>query len=116
MRIDDEIRGQLATRFEVLLPHRNERQQWLALVCEARLLGQGGVHVVQHHPRGGHRGEADERRPGGPEGPAPGRDPRPHGHEIVLRPAARYAFPTVTLEPTPAESVVRPEREDARWG
>jgi hypothetical protein len=39
MRVDDEVRGQLATRFEVLLPHLNERQQRLALAREARLLG-----------------------------------------------------------------------------
>jgi hypothetical protein len=38
MRIPMEVRGQLATRFEVLLPHLNERQQRLALAVEARLL------------------------------------------------------------------------------
>ena len=37
---------QLATRFEVLLPHLNERQQRLALAVEARLLGHGGVRTV----------------------------------------------------------------------
>jgi len=41
-----EVRGQLATRFEVLLPHLNERQQRLALAVEARLLGHGGVRAV----------------------------------------------------------------------
>src|SRR3954467_9214271 len=46
MRVDDEVRGQLATRFEELLPHLNERQQRLALGCEARLLGHGGVAAV----------------------------------------------------------------------
>jgi hypothetical protein len=46
MRVDDEVLGQLATRFEVLLPHLNERQQRLALGCEARLLGHGGVAAV----------------------------------------------------------------------
>src|SRR3954447_23661581 len=46
MRVDDEVRGQLATRFEVLLPYLNERQQRLALACEARLLGHGGVAAV----------------------------------------------------------------------
>src|SRR4051794_4375912 len=46
MRVDDEVRGQLATRFEGLLPHLNERQQRLALGCEARLLGHGGVAAV----------------------------------------------------------------------
>jgi len=33
-------------RFEVLLPHLNERQQRLALATEARLLGHGGVNAV----------------------------------------------------------------------
>ena len=46
MRIDSEVRGELATRFEVLLPHLNERQQRLALATEARLLGHGGVRAV----------------------------------------------------------------------
>ncbi len=46
MRIDVESRGQLATRFAVLLPHLNERQQRLALATEARLLGHGGVRAV----------------------------------------------------------------------
>jgi transposase len=41
-----EVRGQLAARFEVLLPHLNERQQRLALAVEARLLGHGGVRGV----------------------------------------------------------------------
>ncbi len=41
MRVDDEVRGQLATRFEVLLLHLNERKQRLALGTEARLLGHG---------------------------------------------------------------------------
>src|SRR5918997_2577361 len=46
MRIDAEVRGQLARRFEVLLPHLNERQQRLALATEARLLGHGGIRAV----------------------------------------------------------------------
>src|SRR4030095_8468919 len=46
MRIPMEVLGQLATRFEVLLPHLNERQQRLALAVEARLLGHGGVRAV----------------------------------------------------------------------
>src|ERR687888_768972 len=46
MRIPQEVRGQLAARFEVLLPHLNERQQRLALAVEARLLGHGGVRAV----------------------------------------------------------------------
>jgi hypothetical protein len=46
MRVDDEVRGQLAARFVVLLPHLNERQQRLALATEARLLGRGGLAAV----------------------------------------------------------------------
>src|SRR5512144_206154 len=46
MRIDAEVRGQLARRFQVLLPHLNERQQRLALATEARLLGHGGIRAV----------------------------------------------------------------------
>jgi transposase len=33
-------------RFEVLLPHLNERQKRLAMATEARLLGHGGVRAV----------------------------------------------------------------------
>src|SRR3954470_9989586 len=43
---DAQVGGRLAIRFEVLLPHLNERQQRLALACEARLLGHGGVAAV----------------------------------------------------------------------
>src|SRR5215213_7433485 len=46
MGVDAEVRGQLARRFEVLLPHLNERQQRLALATEARLLGHGGIRAV----------------------------------------------------------------------
>jgi Rhodopirellula transposase DDE domain len=46
MRVSMEVRDQLAARFEVLLPHLNERQQRLALATEARLLGHGGVRLV----------------------------------------------------------------------
>ncbi len=46
MRIDAETHARLATRFEVLLPHLNERQQRLALATEARLLGHGGIRAV----------------------------------------------------------------------
>ena len=46
MGIPGEVRGQLAARFEVLLPHLNERQQRLALATEARLLGHGGLRAV----------------------------------------------------------------------
>jgi transposase len=46
MRVPMEVREQLAVRFEVLLPHLDERQQRLALAVEARLLGHGGVRAV----------------------------------------------------------------------
>ena len=37
---------ELAPRFEVLMPHLNERQRRLLLATEARLLGHGGVRAV----------------------------------------------------------------------
>src|SRR6266508_1237920 len=46
MRIPQDVRRQLAARFEALLPHLSERQQRLALAVEARLLGHGGVRAV----------------------------------------------------------------------
>jgi hypothetical protein len=46
MAILSEVRDQLAVKFEVLLPHLNERQRRLLLAAEARLLGHGGVRVV----------------------------------------------------------------------
>src|SRR5215208_6807379 len=46
MPVDAEVCGQLARRFEVLLPHLNERPQRLALATEARLLGHGGIRAV----------------------------------------------------------------------
>jgi hypothetical protein len=46
MAILPEARGQLALKFEVLLPHLNERQRRLLLAAEARLLGHGGVRAV----------------------------------------------------------------------
>jgi Rhodopirellula transposase DDE domain len=46
MRIPAEIRDQLSLRFEVLMPHLNERQRRLLLATEARLLGHGGVRAV----------------------------------------------------------------------
>src|SRR4029450_10811353 len=88
MRIPMEVRGQLATRFEVLLPHLNERQQRLAVGVEARLLGRGGVRAVARVAgvsettvrRGVFELEAGEeplppgrvRRPGGSRPPAGG--------------------------------------------
>jgi hypothetical protein len=91
MRIPMEVLGQLATRFEVLLPHLNERQQRLALAVEARLLGHGGVRAVARVAgvsettvrRGMFELEAGEepfppgraRRPGGGRKPAARQDP-----------------------------------------
>src|SRR5215471_18543033 len=46
MRIPADVVDQLALRFEVLLPHLDERQRRLALATEARLLGHGGVRLV----------------------------------------------------------------------
>src|SRR5664280_2727591 len=85
------LRAQLATRFEVLLPHLNERQQRLALATEARLLGHGGVRAVTEAAgvsattvrRGVAELEAGEdplpvrraRRPGGGRKPATAVDP-----------------------------------------
>jgi transposase len=46
MGVASVVREQLAARFEVLLPHLNQRQQRLALATEARLLGHGGVRAV----------------------------------------------------------------------
>jgi Rhodopirellula transposase DDE domain len=46
MSITAEAREQLSVRFEVLMPHLNERQRRLLLATEARLLGHGGVRAV----------------------------------------------------------------------
>src|SRR5690348_12188451 len=46
MRVPAGARDQLSLRFEVLMPHLNERQRRLLLATEARLLGHGGVRAV----------------------------------------------------------------------
>ena len=46
MSVTAGARGQLSVRFEVLMPHLNERQRRLLLATEARLLGHGGVRAV----------------------------------------------------------------------
>ena len=46
MGIPAGVRDQISMRFEVLLPHLNERQRRLLLGAEARLLGHGGVRAV----------------------------------------------------------------------
>jgi transposase len=91
MRINDGVRAQLTARFEVLLPHLNERQQRLALATEARLLGHGGVRAVAEAAGVSattvHRGVAEleageeplpvgrARRTGGGRKSAPSHDP-----------------------------------------
>jgi hypothetical protein len=46
MSITAGAREQVSLRFEVLMPHLNERQRRLLLATEARLLGHGGVRAV----------------------------------------------------------------------
>jgi hypothetical protein len=46
MAIPSEVLDKLALKFEVLLPHLNERQRRLLLAAEARLLRHGGVRAV----------------------------------------------------------------------
>ncbi|WP_203831571.1 ISAzo13 family transposase, partial [Actinoplanes palleronii] len=46
MAVTDEVRSMLAAKFEVILPHLNERQQRLLLGAEARVLGHGGIRAV----------------------------------------------------------------------
>ena len=46
MAILPGVLDQLALKFEVMLPHLNERQRRLLLAAEARLLGHGGVRAV----------------------------------------------------------------------
>jgi hypothetical protein len=46
MTVTDEIRSMLAVKFEVILPHLDERQRRLLLGAEARALGHGGIRAV----------------------------------------------------------------------
>ncbi|MEU6603375.1 ISAzo13 family transposase, partial [Streptomyces flaveolus] len=46
MSVSDEVRSQLAVKFEVLFPHRDERQRRLMTGAEARILGHGGIRAV----------------------------------------------------------------------
>jgi transposase len=46
MGFAEDVLDQLALRFQVLLPHLNERHRRLVLAQEARLLGHGGVRAV----------------------------------------------------------------------
>jgi transposase/DNA-binding transcriptional regulator YdaS (Cro superfamily) len=91
MSFADDVLDQLALRFEVVLPHLNERQRRLLLAQEARLLGHGGVRAVARAAgmsettvrNGVFELEAGEsplaeggvRRPGGGRKPAEEQDP-----------------------------------------
>jgi hypothetical protein len=46
MAVSDEFRSMLAAKFEVILPHLDERQRRLLLAAEARMLGHGGIRTV----------------------------------------------------------------------
>jgi Rhodopirellula transposase DDE domain len=46
MAVTDEVRRMLALKFEVILPHLDERQRRLWLAAEARSLGHGGIRAV----------------------------------------------------------------------
>lgn len=46
MSFADDVLDQLALRFQVVLPHLNERQRRLMVAQEARLLGHGGIRAV----------------------------------------------------------------------
>ena len=47
MEIDEQV---LSAKFEVILPHLDERQRRLLLAAEARSLGYGGVSLVARRP------------------------------------------------------------------
>jgi transposase len=46
MAVSGEVRGGLAAKFQVILPHLDERQRRLLLGAEARALGHGGIRAV----------------------------------------------------------------------
>ena len=46
MAVAVETRNQLATKFDVIFPHLDERQRRLLMAAEARLLGHGGIRAV----------------------------------------------------------------------
>jgi hypothetical protein len=46
MSVSDEVRGQLAVKFQVLFPHLDERQRRLMMGAEVRILGHGGIRAV----------------------------------------------------------------------
>lgn len=46
MSVSEDVRASLAAKFEVLLPHLDERQRRLLLGAEARAIGHGGIRAV----------------------------------------------------------------------
>ena len=77
MEIDERV---LAAKFEVILPHLDERQRRLLLAAEARSLGYGGVSLVAQ-AAGVSRVTVTtgvEELEAGAD-PMPGRAPRPGG-------------------------------------
>jgi hypothetical protein len=46
MGVAEDVGASLAAKFEVLLPHLDERQRRLVLAAEARALGHGGIRLV----------------------------------------------------------------------
>ena len=46
MAVTVETRKQLATKFDVIFPHLDERQRRLLMAAEARALGHGGIRAV----------------------------------------------------------------------
>jgi hypothetical protein len=46
MTVGGEVLGMLAAKFQVILPHLDERQRRLLLGAEARALGHGGIRAV----------------------------------------------------------------------
>ena len=75
MAIPREVLDQLAPKFEVLLPHLNERQRRLLLAAEARLLGHGGVRAVARVA-----GVSETTVRAGVFELEPGEEPFPEGH------------------------------------
>src|SRR3954452_20340241 len=46
MAVSVETRKRLATKFDVIFPHLDERQRRLLMAAEARVLGHGGIRAV----------------------------------------------------------------------
>jgi Rhodopirellula transposase DDE domain/Helix-turn-helix of DDE superfamily endonuclease len=46
MRVIESTEDVLATKFQMLFPHLDERQRRLLMGCEARVLGHGGIRLV----------------------------------------------------------------------